>query len=125
MSRLSIDDLATIKDNIKGILDINKSDYDAKITVHMGTCGIAAGAEPVMQALREETGSKDNILLTSSGCPGLCSQEPMVTVELKGREPVKYIFVDSEKAKRIFKEHVLKGHIVEKYALAQGRENEA
>jgi NADP-reducing hydrogenase subunit HndB len=90
----------------------------------MGTCGIAAGARKIMSAmlaLVEEKDSKD-IVLTTSGCAGLCSREPMMTVELKGEAPVKYVDLDEEKTKKIFAEHVLSGTVVEDYALAIGSE---
>ncbi len=127
MQKMTVDKLKEIKAKIQPELDINQSDYRAKVVVHMGTCGISAGARPVMESLKEElakSGSKD-IQLTESGCPGPCSQEPMITVQLKGQSPVKYIYVDADKAKVIFTEHVLEGNIVTKHALAQGVETEA
>ena len=69
-----------------------------------------------------EKSKKNDILLTSSGCAGLCNHEPMITVEIKGSAPVKYIKVDTDKADKIFKEHVLKGKPVSEYALAMGSE---
>ena len=96
----------------------------AKITVHMGTCGIAAGARKIMSALLallEETDVKD-IILTTSGCAGLCSREPMATVELKGEAPVKYVDLTEDKIKRVFTEHVMGGEIVTEYAIAIGSE---
>ncbi|MFC1584267.1 ferredoxin [Fibrobacterota bacterium] len=127
MSKLKLEDLQRIKEAVKSTLDVNASDHRAKITVHMGTCGISAGAIPVMEALQQEVKSQDvsDVMLTSSGCPGLCSQEPMVTVERKGEEAVKYVFVDAEKARKIFNEHVMGGNIVVKHALSQGSEEEA
>lgn len=127
MKKLKPDDLKKIKAGIQGALYVNRSNYKAKITVHMGTCGLSAGAAPVMEALRKEldkSGAKD-INLTSSGCPGLCSREPMVTVERKGQDAVKYVYVDAEKARVIFKEHVLNGKIINKHALSLGTEAEA
>ena len=69
----------------------------------------------------EERGIHD-VLLTNSGCAGLCSREPMATVEVLEAAPVKYCDLNEEKVKEIFKEHVLGGKIVEKYALAIGSE---
>ena len=96
----------------------------AKIIVHMGTCGIAAGARKIMAAilaLMEEKDAKD-VIVTSSGCAGLCSREPMITVELKGEAPVKYVDVTEDKTRQIFDEHVMGGKILAKYALAIGSE---
>jgi NADP-reducing hydrogenase subunit HndB len=105
-------------------MSLRDGDARAKVTVHMGTCGIAAGARKIMStflALVEERQEKD-VILTTSGCAGLCVHEPMITVELKGEAPVKYIDLTEEKAKRIFADHVLGGKIVTDYALAIGSE---
>jgi NADP-reducing hydrogenase subunit HndB len=90
----------------------------------MGTCGIAAGARQIMSTvlnLVEQNGGKD-IIVTTSGCAGLCSREPMMTVELKGQAPVKYVDLDEEKTGKIFSQHVLSGAVVKQYALAVGSE---
>jgi NADP-reducing hydrogenase subunit HndB len=63
-----------------------------------------------------------DVLLRSSGCAGLCSREPMATVELRGKAPVKYVDLTPEKACRILEEHVLGGKVVKEYALAKGSE---
>jgi len=63
-----------------------------------------------------------DVILTTSGCAGLCSREPMATIELKGEAPVKYIDLDEEKTRKILIEHVVGGKIVEEYALAMGSE---
>jgi len=105
-------------------MNLRDGDVRAKVTVHMGTCGIAAGARKIMStmlALVEENSSSD-IVLTTSGCAGLCSREPMMTVELKGQAPVKYVDLDEEKTRKIFSEHVLSSVVVKEYALAIGSE---
>jgi NADP-reducing hydrogenase subunit HndB len=96
----------------------------ARVIVHMGTCGIAAGARPVMNALMEEIETRNvkDVILTISSCAGLCSREPMITVELQDEPPVKYVDLTPEKAKKIFVEHVLGGNMVKEYALALGTE---
>jgi NADP-reducing hydrogenase subunit HndB len=117
-------DLERIKEQMAKATNLRAGEARAKITVHMGTCGIAAGARKIMSALmtlHEETAAKD-IILTTSGCAGLCSHEPMITVELKGEAPIKYIDLDEAKTKTIFQEHVLSGAVVQKYALAVGSE---
>jgi len=95
-----------------------------KITVHMGTCGISAGARKIMSEVMrcvEKSGASD-IIVTTSGCAGFCSREPMITVEIIEKAPVKYVDLDEKKVNRIFDEHILKGNIVEEYALALGSE---
>lgn len=124
MSKIKPKDLARIRERMARTMSLRDGDSRVKITVHMGTCGIAAGARKIMStllALVEEKESKD-IILTTSGCAGLCSREPMMTVELKGEAPIKYVDLDQEKTNKIFSEHVLSGAVVEEYALAIGSE---
>lgn len=84
-----------------------------KITVHMATCGIAAGAREVMKTLQDELYRTDRtgIQIESSGCIGKCYSEPNVTVEIEGEEPVIYQHMNAEKMSRVFREHVLAGHV--------------
>lgn len=124
MSKIKPKDLARIRERMARTMSLRDGDARVKITVHMGTCGIAAGARKIMStllALVEERDSKD-VILTTSGCAGLCSREPMMTVELKGKAPIKYVDLDQEKTNKIFSEHVLSGAVVEEYALAIGSE---
>ena len=125
MPKLKLEDLAKIKDKVKTSTALREGGYKAKITVHMGTCGIASGARKVMQALMDEITKKDvkDVIVTTSGCAGLCSREPMATVELMGEAPVKYVDLDDEKTREILTEHVLGGKIVKEYALAIGSES--
>jgi NADH:ubiquinone oxidoreductase subunit F (NADH-binding)/NAD-dependent dihydropyrimidine dehydrogenase PreA subunit/(2Fe-2S) ferredoxin len=98
--------------------------FKGKITVHMGTCGIAAGARPVLAAVREELGKipTSGIVLTTSGCAGLCSREPMITVELLNAPPVKYGELTPEKVRQILAKHVVDGTPVMEYAIDSGSE---
>jgi NADP-reducing hydrogenase subunit HndB len=125
MPKLKLEDLAKIKDKVKSSTSLREGGYKAKITVHMGTCGIASGARKVMQALMDEIAKRDikDVIVTTSGCAGLCSREPMATVELMEEAPVEYIDLDEEKTRKILTEHVLGGKIVEEYALAIGSES--
>ena len=124
MARIKIEDLDKISARVRKSVLLRDGTSRAKIIVHMGTCGISAGARKVMSALLEETEKKDikDVILTTSGCAGLCSKEPMATVELKGQAPVKYIDLTAEKILKILFEHVVEGKIVKEYALAIGSE---
>jgi NADP-reducing hydrogenase subunit HndB len=125
--KISIEDLKKIKERERSKMVLREGQFRAKITVHMGTCGIAAGARDVMSAFRDlvaQRGALD-VILTNSGCAGLCAKEPMITVELADQPPVKYVLLDREKAVRIFEEHVMGGKAVEDYALARGSETTA
>jgi NADP-reducing hydrogenase subunit HndB len=124
MPKLKIEDLEKISQRVKKTVLLRDGAGKAKITVHMGTCGIAAGARKIMNTLMEAIEEKDikDVILTSSGCAGLCSKEPMATVELKDEAPVKYVDLTPEKIREILEKHVLGGKIVEEYALAKGSE---
>jgi NADP-reducing hydrogenase subunit HndB len=125
MPKLTLDDLSKIKDRMKQSTELRvDGGKRARVTVHMGTCGIASGARPIMAELMkivEERGIAD-VVLTTSGCAGLCSREPMATVELAEEPAVKYVDLTPEKIREIFDGHVVGGRIVEKYALAMGPE---
>ncbi|MFP4082300.1 MAG: (2Fe-2S) ferredoxin domain-containing protein [Candidatus Aminicenantes bacterium] len=125
MTKLTVKDLEKKREEAKKTVILREGGpYKAKITVHMGTCGIAAGARKVMDSLLEEVEKREakDILVSTSGCAGLCSREPMATVELVGKAPVKYVDLNGEKIKKIFDDHVLGGEIVTDYALAYGSE---
>jgi NADP-reducing hydrogenase subunit HndB len=83
MAKLTIDDLKKIKERVKKDTGLREGGATVKITVHMGTCGIAAGGREVMDALLEEMTETDrqDIRVVTSGCMGMCSSEPNVTVE--------------------------------------------
>jgi NADP-reducing hydrogenase subunit HndB len=125
MPRITIEDLKRIKEEHQAMLTLREGGYRAKVTVHMGTCGIASGARKVMEVLLDEIRKNNvaDVIVTTSGCAGLCSQEPMATVEFLNQAPVKYVLLDEEKAKRIFREHLMEGKIVEQYAIAMGSES--
>lgn len=124
MAKITIEDLDKISEKVRRATLLREGAGRAKITVHMGTCGIAAGARGIMSTLLEEFENQSihDVILTSSGCAGLCSREPMATVELKGEAPIKYVDLTPEKMRRILAEHVLGGKIVEEYVLAKGSE---
>jgi NADP-reducing hydrogenase subunit HndB len=122
MAKLTIADLKKIKEEYHQ--GLREGGFRARITVHMGTCGIAAGARGIMNTIMDELAKSKlkDVAITTSGCAGLCSQEPMITVELAGNPPVKYIALNEEKMKKIFAEHVVAGTPVPEYALVVGHE---
>jgi NADP-reducing hydrogenase subunit HndB len=125
MPKLTLEELAKIREQARKTTLLREGgEYRAKVTVHMGTCGIAAGARGVMNALLEEIDNKEaqGVLVGNSGCAGLCSREPMATVELTGQAPVKYVDLNPDKMRKIFEQHVLGGKIVQEYALGIGSE---
>ena len=127
MPKISIEDLKKIKERERTKMVLREGQFRAKITVHMGTCGIAAGARDIMSVFRDQIAEREltDVMLTNSGCAGLCAKEPMITVEVAEQSPVKYVKLSKEKALRIFDEHVMGGKPVEDYALARGSETMA
>jgi NADP-reducing hydrogenase subunit HndB len=124
VKKLRIQDLERIRDKARALATIRDSEGRAKVTVHMGTCGIAAGARDIMDALLDEMKTKNvkDVIVTTSGCAGFCNREPMATVELKDKPPVKYADLTPGKIRKILNDHVLGGQIVVEYALALGSE---
>ena len=124
MAKLTIADLKKIKEKQKATFTLREGGNRAKVTVHMGTCGIAAGARNIMSALMEEIDQlkTEDVITTTSGCAGFCAREPMVTVEILDQPPVKYGDLTPDKIREIFKEHVIGGKPIEKYALVVGSE---
>ena len=124
MAKLSIEDLKKIKEKVHTDTALREGGARVKVTVHMGTCGIASGAREVLDALMNviaEDGVSD-VTVTTSGCMGLCSREPLVTVEVVGKEPIKYEYMNPNKMRQVFKRHVLKGEIQTPFVLAKGAE---
>jgi NADP-reducing hydrogenase subunit HndB len=124
MAKLKIEDLKKIKERVHAETALREGERRAKITVHMGTCGIASGAREVMNALMQaiEEANVTDVAVTTSGCMGLCSREPLVTVEIVGLEPIKYEYMDANKMRQVFKRHVLEGEIQTPFVLARGAE---
>jgi NADP-reducing hydrogenase subunit HndB len=122
MAKLTIADLKKIKDKVHSETALREGGQRAKITVHMGTCGVAAGARTVMDSLMSEIAEAGvaDVIVTTSGCAGMCSKEPMVTVEMLGKEPIVYGQMDANKMRQVFKRHVQQGEVQTMFAIARG-----
>ena len=121
MAKLKIEDLKKIKERVQGETSLRAGERRVKVTVHMGTCGIAAGAREVMDTLMseiEEAGVTD-VVVTTSGCMGLCSREPEITVEVLGQNPIIYEFMNPNKMRQVFKRHILEGEVQTPFVLAK------
>lgn len=125
MPKLKIEDLRKIKEKVLAETALREGGRRVKVTVHMGTCGIAAGAREVMDALLAEISEAavSDVVVTTSGCMGLCSREPLVTVEILEQEPIKYEYVNPNKMRQIFRRHILEGEIQTSFAMARGSES--
>jgi len=115
MNAVSIDELEKIRERRRAELELKKEGPNrARIVVHLGTCGLSAGAGKVLDAFRDiiKSQPENGVQLRTAGCGGICSREPVVQVVLPGLLPVMYVDVSPKDAKRIFEQHVLGGKAV-------------
>ncbi|KQC13863.1 MAG: hypothetical protein APR63_07110 [Desulfuromonas sp. SDB] len=124
MKKLKVGDLKKIRDKVQKTTNLRKSQSRAVITVHMGTCGIAAGSRQILTRIMAILEKKkiDDVLVTTSGCAGFCSREPMITVEVKGEPPVKYGDLTEQRIDKIISQHIIQGNLVKEFVLALGSE---
>ena len=122
--KLKPEDLDKIAERMRTATTLRDGDARARITVHMGTCGIASGAREILKAFlaQIDKNQSSDVVLTTSGCAGLCSHEPMATIEVEGEAPIKYAKLDDEKVARIFEEHIQGGNAVADLAIGKGNE---
>ena len=113
-------ELAQIREKMKDKVGIREGVNGIRIVVGMATCGIAAGARPVLNTLVEEVAKEDlssKATVTQTGCIGICQYEPVVEVFVAGKEKVTYVKVTPDMAKRIVAEHIKGGKIVTEYTI--------
>jgi len=122
MPKISIEDLKKIKERVKADNALRDGGHRVKVTVHLGTCGVAAGARTVMDTLMSEVSEANvtDVAVTTTGCGGFCSKEPLVTVEILGGQPVLYGQMDANKMRQVFRRHVLQGEVQSQFAIARG-----
>ena len=112
----SLAELEAIKNKIKNQVDVRKdTDEDTiRIVVGMATCGIAAGARPVLSAMVDEVGKRglSHVTVAQTGCIGMCRLEPIV-----GKDRVTYVKMTEEKAKKVIAEHIVNGNVVTEYTI--------
>ncbi len=113
-------DLAAVRERAREAIDVRTGPKEMQITVHMGTCGIAAGARDVLAALLGELEevSADKASIRQTGCVGLCDREPMMTVTDREGQQFRYGRVDAKKVHRIVQEHVVGGDAVVDFLIA-------
>lgn len=126
MAKLTREGLAKIKERVKKGDPIAAGEKRARITVHKGTCGIAAGAQMVHDTIMEEISKNDlgDVLVATSGCMGICCREPLITVEERDKDTIVYEHLDKDKMVQIFKEHIMGGAVQKDFVMARGKEQE-
>ena len=119
----SLAELQAIKDRMKDKVILREGSNDIRVVVGMATCGIAAGARPVLNALVEsvnELGLNERVTVSQTGCIGICQFEPVVEVFEPGKEKVTYVRMTAEKAKEVAESHLQGGKVLYEYTLDEG-----
>jgi len=119
----SLAELQALRDKMKDRIGIREAAPDnIRIVVGMGTCGIAAGARPVLTAINNEVVKRNlkNVTVAQTGCIGICEQEPIVEVIMPGKDKVTYVRMSAEKAVRVVVDHIVNNNPVREYVLETG-----
>ena len=116
-------ELSAIRDRMKNKIAVREGSNDTRIVVGMATCGIAAGARPVLNAFVEElekSGLAGEVSVSQTGCIGMCRFEPFVEVTRAGEEKITYVKMTPEKAREVFEKHIKGGKVVTEYTKVEG-----
>ncbi|MEG0764922.1 MAG: (2Fe-2S) ferredoxin domain-containing protein [Pseudoflavonifractor sp.] len=116
----SMEELKAIRDKMQHQMDMRENDEDkVRVVVGMATCGIAAGARPVLAALLEEIQKRDlkNVTVTQTGCIGVCRLEPIVEVYAPGQEKVTYVRMKPDMVPKVVADHLVNHQIVTEYTI--------
>lgn len=115
----SLKELEEIRKKTLESVNIRIDRKSTRVVVGMGTCGIAAGARPVLLAFLEEVNKRnlDDVTVTQTGCIGVCRLEPMVEVYTPGEEKVTYVNMTPEKVSKVVSDHIVNGQIVREYTI--------
>ncbi len=116
----SLAELAAIRERMQSKVVIREGEAATRIVVGMATCGIAAGARPVLNAFVEGINKEnlsDKVTVTQTGCIGICQYEPVVEVYEEGKDKVTYVKLDADKVNDIIEKHLKGGKVVEEYTI--------
>lgn len=116
----SLAELQAIRDRAKAQLNMRQDNQDAiRVLVGMATCGIAAGARPVLNAFTEEIAKRGltNVTVTQTGCIGICQFEPVVEIEVPGEDKVTYVKMTPEKVAKVVNDHIVNKNVVTEYTI--------
>lgn len=120
----TLEELAAIRDRMKNKVSLREETNETRIVVGMATCGIAAGARPVLNTFVEEVdkaGLTGTVAVSQTGCIGICRLEPVVEVLRSGEEKVTYVKMTSEKAKEVMEKHIKGGKPVLEYTIGEAK----
>ena len=116
----SLAELQAIRDKAKAQLNMRQDNPDAiRVLVGMATCGIAAGARPVLNAFTEEIAKRNltNVTVTQTGCIGICQFEPVVEIEVPGEDKVTYVKMTPEKVAKVVNDHIVNKNVITEYTI--------
>ena len=116
----SLEELKAIKERMKDKVVLREGTGDIRVVVGMATCGIAAGARPVLSTFVEEVNRaalEDKVTVSQTGCIGMCQFEPVVEIFEAGKDKVTYVKMNPEKAKRVVEEHLKGGRVISEYTI--------
>lgn len=116
----SLEELKKIRDSMQNKVNIREGkDSAIRVLVGMATCGIAAGAKPVLKAVTDEVARRGllNVKITQTGCIGICQYEPVVEVLVPGQEKVTYVKMTADKMIRVVNDHLVNGKVVDEYTI--------
>ena len=116
----SLEELKALREQMQSKMNVRKDDSDTvRVVVGMATCGIAAGARPVLNAFLEEVNKRglNNVQVTQTGCIGVCRLEPIVEVYVPGQEKVTYVKMNAEKVPTIVAQHIINKQVVTDYTI--------
>ena len=116
----SLAELAAIREKMQNKVVMREGSGDIRVVVGMATCGIAAGARPVLNTFVEEVnkeGLSDKVTVTQTGCIGICQFEPVVEVFEAGKDKVTYVKMTPEKAKEVVEKHLKGGRVINDYVV--------
>lgn len=117
----SLEELRAIREKMQGQVGLREEDETVtRVVVGMATCGIAAGARPVLNAFVEGVADKgigNKVMVTQTGCIGMCKYEPIVEIMEPGKDKVTYVKMTAEKAKEVIDQHLIRGQVVSDYTI--------
>ena len=120
----SLAELQAIKEKMQGKVALREGSGDKRVVVGMATCGIAAGARPVLNAFVEQVnaaGLTASVTVTQTGCIGICQYEPVVEIYQKDKEKVTYVKMTAEKAQEVIEKHIKGGAVVTDYTIGAAK----
>lgn len=119
-------ELQALRDKVKKDIGVRADDTgNTRVVVGMATCGIAAGARPVLQAFTEEVAKRSltNVTIAQTGCIGICQYEPVVEVMEPGKDKVTYVKMTPEKAAQVVANHLVNGNVMNEYTIGAATAN--